>query len=77
MIHHENKLFPMLSFFIFFPFSKCPLLWVSLFLDTALYFGSCSIYVHTHNLITVLRVYILMHTPGYTVKFGMTQDIPT
>ena len=69
--------FPQCYLFYLFPISKCPLLWVSLFLYTALYFGSCSIYVHTHNLITVLRLYILMHTPGYTVKFGMTQDIPT
>ena len=65
MIHHENKLSPMLSFYLF-PISKCPLLWVSLFLYTALYFGSCSISVYTPSLLTVQRVYILMHTPGYT-----------
>ena len=65
----------MLSF-ILFPFLNAPSVGRSVPGTLPLYSGSCSIHVHTHSLPTVLRVYTLMHTPGYTLpKIGCDLNV--
>ena len=58
--------FPQCYLFYLFPISKCPLLWVSLFLYTATLLW-VMFYIGAYTYFTaVLRVYTLMHITEYT-----------
>ena len=54
--------------FYLFLNSTCPLFVGKSVPVPALYSGSCSVWVHTLNWFTVLRLYILKYTSGYTAQ---------